>query len=272
MKHTLLAGIVIFILSFTTNLLFADDRFEVFPLKHRTANELIPVIKPLLGKNTAITGQGFNLIVRAPAASLEQVRDIIAQLDRAPKQLRISVRQQRAETQSRHDIGASGTVRSGDAEIQLNDSGPARLKLHESAARSAKNGIQTVHTLEGRQAYIQTGKLVPVPERSIDQFGNRRESIQYKNATTGFYVLPRLSGDQVILDISPHSISLNRHGQQTFDIQQAQTTLRGKIGEWMSIGGIKQQSHSSSKGITRSTQRHDGLNSDFQIRVDITAE
>ena len=272
MKHAFSLGVVFIILTFTANALLAADRVEIFPLKHRTANEVIPIIKPLLGKDAAITGQGFNLIVRAPTASLEQVRDIIAQLDRAPRRLVVSVRQQQAGAISRHNIGASGTIRSGDAEIQLNDSGPARLKLHESVRHSAKKGTQTVHTFEGQQAFIQVGQLVPVPERSIDRFGNQRESIQYKNATMGFYVLPRLSGDQVILDISPHSISLNRHSQQRFDIQQAQTTLRGKIGEWISIGGIKQQRHSSSKGITYSSRRHDGLNSDFQIRVDIIAE
>jgi hypothetical protein len=271
MKHALLR-VVFIILTFTSNVLLAADRIEMFPLKHRTANEVIPVIKPMLGKDAAVSGQGFNLIIRAPEESLEQVRDIIAKLDRAPERLRISVRKEQAGTITRHGIGASGSIRSGDAEIQLNDSGPARLKLHESVGRSAQNGTQTVHTLEGRQALIQVGQLVPVPERSIDRFGNQRESIQYKNATTGFYVLPRLSGDQVILDISPHSISLNRHGQHSFDIQQAQTTVRGKIGEWLSVGGVQQKSHSTSKGITYSTRRHDGLNTDFQIRVDIIAE
>lgn len=272
MKHASSLAIAFIILAFTASILPAADRVEIFPLKHRTANEIIPVIKPLLGKGTAVTGHGFDLIVRAPEESLEQVRNLIVQLDRAPRRLRISVRQQRDEEINKQHIGASGTIRSGDAEVQLNSPGPARLKLYESSGRSEKNGTQTISTIEGRQAFIQIGKLVPVPERSIDQFGNQRESIQYKNATTGFYVLPRLSGDQVILDISPHSISLSRHGQQSFDIHQAQTTLRGKIGEWMSIGGIKQQSHSSQKGTTYSTQRHDGLHSDFQIRVDIIAE
>jgi hypothetical protein len=272
MKHVLSSSVAVIILAFTTNTLLAADRIEMFPLKHRTANKVIPVIKPMLGKDAAVTGQGFNLIIRAPAASLEQARDIIAQLDRAPRRLRISVRKQQTGATTRHDLGVSGSIHSGDAEVQLNDGGPARLKLHESVGDSMQSGTQSVHTQEGRQAFIQVGQLIPVPERSIDRYGNQRDSIQYKTATTGFYVLPRLSGDQVFLDISPHSISMNKHGQHRFDIQQAQTTLRGKIGEWMSIGGIHQQGHSSSKGITRFTRRHDGLNSDYQLRVDIIAE
>lgn len=272
MKNLTILSIVFIIMALTTELLLATDRLQIFPLKHRTADDMIPIIKPLLGNNAVVTGQGFDLIVRAPEESLEQVRELIVQLDQAPKRLRISVRQQHADTINNDGIGVSGTIRSGDARIQLNDSGPARLNLYESTGRSEKNGVQTVHTLDGRQALIQVGKLVPVPERSVDQFGRQRESIHYKNATTGFYVLPRLSNDQVTLDISPHSISLNRHGQQSFDVQQAQTTVRGKIGEWISIGGINQQSHSSSKGITYSTRRNDGLDSDFQIRVEVITE
>lgn len=272
MRHSLFLKISFIALAFITSSLLAADRLEIIPLKHRTANEVIPIIAPLLGKDATVTGQGFNLIIRAPAESLEQVRSIIAQLDRAPKRLRISVRQQQAGSLSGQDIGVSGTISSGDVEIQLNDSGPARLKLHESTRRSAKNGIQTVHALEGRQAFIQVGKLIPVPERSVDRFGNQQESIQYKNASTGFYVLARMNGDQVTLDISPHSISLNRHGQQSFDIRQAQTTVRGKVGTWISIGGVQQKRHSSSKGITYSTRRNDGLDSDFQIRVEVIPE
>jgi hypothetical protein len=272
MKRALSLCVAIIILAFTTNTLLAADRIEMFPLTHRTANEVIPIIKPMLGKDAAVTGQGFNLIIRAPAASLEQARDIIAQLDRAPRRLRISVRKQQAGATVRHNTGASGSIQPGDTRIQLNDAGPARLKLHESVGDSAQNGTQSVHTVEGRQAFIQVGELVPVPGGSIDRYGNQRESIQYKNATTGFYVLPRLGGDQVILDISPHSISLNKRGQHRFDIQQAQTTLHGKIGEWISIGGIHQQGHSGSKGIARFSRRHDELNSDLQIRVDIIAE
>jgi hypothetical protein len=272
MKHALSSSVVFFILAFITKALIAADRIEIFPLKHRTANEVIPIIQPMLGKGTAVTGQGFNLIIRAPAASLEQARDLVARLDRSPRRLRISVRKQRTGAIARQDIKASGVIRSGNTRIQLNDAAPAGLQLHESIENSPQDSTQSVHTIEGRQAFIQVGQLVPVPERSIDSFGNQRQSIDYKNATTGFYVLPRLSGDQVILDISPHSIAIGKHGQHRFDIQRAQTTLRGKIGEWLSIGGIHQQRHSGSKGTAYTSRRRDGLNSDFQLRVDIIAE
>jgi len=272
MKHAFSLGVIFIILTFTANALLSADRVEIFPLKHRAANEIIPIIKPLLGKDAAITGQGFNLIVRAPTASLEQVRDIIAQLDRAAKRLRVSVRSQQAEAPSRQDIGASGTIHSGDAEIQLNDSDPARLKLHESVGRSAKNGTQTVHTLEGRQAFIQVGQLVPVPERNIDRFGNQREIMHYKNATTGFYVVARLSDGQVILDISPHSISVDQHGRQRFNIEQASTSLRGNIGEWMALGAISQTRSQSNKQILSSSEQDRLHNSQLQIKVEIIPE
>ena len=272
MRQISLLKILFIVLIFTTSNLFAIDKLEVIPLKHRTANELIPIVSPLLGKGSTVTGQGFTLIIRAEENDIKQVRDVVARLDQAPKRLRISLRRKKSGTTSGHDLGVSGTIHSGEASIQLGRDEPAKLRIYESTRRSVGNSTQTVHALEGRQAFIQIGQLVPVPERSVDRFGNQQESIKYINASTGFYVLARITDEQVSLDVSPHSITVNKHGQQGFNIQQAKTTLRGKVGTWFSLGGIQQKQHTNSKGITYSTQGRNGLNSEIQIRVDIIAE
>ncbi|WP_126455262.1 secretin N-terminal domain-containing protein [Sulfuriflexus mobilis] len=266
-KHLMLYSFIAMLLISTA--LFAADRIEVISLKHRSVNEIIPIIKPLLGDGTAVSGQGFNLIIRAPESSLLEVRELIQQLDRAPKQLRISVRRQQADTVSRQDIEASGSIRSGDAEIHINKPGPPQLRLYETHGDSNNGGTQTIHVQEGRQAYIQVGQQIPVAQRSIDQFGTIHESIEYKNATTGFYVLGRVNGDHVTLDISPHSISLNRHGQQSFDVQQASTTLNGKLGEWMELGGLTQSEKNNQRGTVYSTRRRKDQDLQIQIRAEI---
>lgn len=269
MNRTLSFYVLLLVINLTINAAHAGGRIELFHLKHRTAEEVAPIIKPLLGKDASVTGQGFKLIVRAQPETLEQVRELLAQLDSAPQRLRISVRQQQAGATGDHDIGAKGTIRSGDTRIQLSDPGPARIKLHESVEHSARNATQTINTLEGRQTFIQVGKLIPYPERSIDEFGSHRESIRYKNATTGFYVVARLHGENVTLNISTHNVGVNRHGQQSFDVQQAQTTLSGKVGEWLTVGGVQQKHVADKNSITYSSRRHDQLNSDFQVRVEL---
>jgi len=63
------------------------------PLHYRMAEELLPILRPLLPPGSAITGAGNVLFVRADAATLTQVRDAVASLDRAPRQLLITVGQ-----------------------------------------------------------------------------------------------------------------------------------------------------------------------------------
>ena len=273
-RHTFITRHVtaFFLCIFLTGLLYAADQIEVIQLKNRPASEIIPLIKPLAGNNSAITGEGFNLIVRAPAETLAQIHELVAQLDRSPKRLRISLRRGREEDLGKTDISASGTISSGDARIQIDNGGPATIKLHETQRHSAAQGTQSINVLEGRRAFMQTGQLVPTGESRTDAYGRHSESIQYRNATTGFYVLPRISGEHVNLEISSHSISLNRHGQQSFDTQQAITSLRGPIGKWIPMAGISQSTESSGSRILHSTRRNDNLDTQLYIKVDIIEE
>jgi len=58
-----------------TNYALADqnDPLQIIDLKNRPADEIIPVIKPLLKPNDAITGTGFQLFIRTDANTLEEV-------------------------------------------------------------------------------------------------------------------------------------------------------------------------------------------------------
>ncbi len=64
---------------------------------------------------------------------------------------------------------------------------------------------------EGTEGYIETGELIPyfsgvnwiVPGMTVG-------GIEYKDATTGFYVLPRIHADNVTLRISPFKNSQSK--------------------------------------------------------------
>ena len=57
------------------------------------AEELIPILQPLVEPGGVITGTGDTLFVRTSAANLGQLREALATLDRAPRQLFITVGQ-----------------------------------------------------------------------------------------------------------------------------------------------------------------------------------
>jgi hypothetical protein len=64
------------------------------------------------------------------------------------------------------------------------------------------------------------------------------DSTEYRDVTTGFYVRPRLSGDRVMLDISPQRESLSGDVRGGVSVQRVVTTVSGRLGEWIEIGGI----------------------------------
>ena len=68
------------------------------------------------------------------------------------------------------------------------------------------------------------------------------ESIQYRDVATGFYVVPRLSGERVTLEIAPQREVLSRDVPGGVDVQRVATTVSGRLGEWLEVGGMVQQS------------------------------
>jgi len=245
------------------------DRIEVIQLQGRSANEIIPIIQPMLDPNAALSAQGYKLIVRGSEKTILRVRELVLQIDHPPQQLMISLRRGSEASFNRNEISASGTINSGSGRLSVNDSQRNAIKLHETQKSINDRSTRRIHVTEGRQAFIQTGQLHPVGERHIDQFGRQNNTVRYKNASSGFYVLPRLSGEYIILDVLQNNVSLDRHGRQRFNIQRTGTTLRGKIGEWISIGGVAQQSQQSRSGILHSTRRDSNSDSQLFIKVDV---
>ncbi len=235
---------------------------EVIPLRYRTAQEIIPIIQPMLAREGSVSGLQGQLIVRTTPANLEEVRRILASIDIAPRQLLITVRQDADADRSRSSAQVSGSVggehgrvtvppasrneRGGNVVIREGDD-HLRANVVEGRSVESDRNTQSVRVMEGREAYVSTGQSVPVRERQVRRVvinGQLVEQVvdgtQYRDVATGFYVLPRLAGDRVTLDISPQRESLSRRVPGGVNVQSVVTTVSGRLGEWMEIGGIGQ--------------------------------
>lgn len=73
-----------------------------------------------------------------------------------------------------------------------------------------------------------------------------------KDVTTGFSVLPRVSGDNVTLEISPQRAVLDQRDGGAINIQRIHTTVSGKLGEWIDIGGAVREQRSVDSDILSS--------------------
>jgi hypothetical protein len=232
---------------------WAQMAVEVIPLRHRTAEEVIPIIQPMLVRDASVSGLRGQLVVRTTRSNLEDIRRILASIDVAARRLQITVAQDVAADGTRRGAEISGTVREGDARLNVPGTGPTprdgvQARVYSNRSMENLRVLQTVQVLEGRSAYVQAGQSVPLPERRVTRsvIGGRVveqvvEGAEYRNVDTGFYVSPRVSGDRVTLDISSQREALTPGRPGAVDVQRATTTVSGRLGEWIEVAGSSEE-------------------------------
>ncbi|MBC8285190.1 MAG: hypothetical protein H8E32_15360 [Nitrospinae bacterium] len=275
--------ISILLISFwTASSAAGQTKLEIIPLKNRLVEEVIPTVRSILGKNGTVTGMHGQLIIRAHPNVLREVKQVLSELDSALKNLRITVKQGsrlRLEEKERSvnaeiPIGKEGSVIIGDPDFDgliLEDgriNGKIRARLLDKNSQEDDMETQVVVTLEGRPALIHVTQSFPVKEIRNLRSGNvltQVESIQFKDVRTGLMVLPRLRGEQVILEVSPQKSRLNGQNFETFGIN---TVVRGQIGEWVELGGVAQNRQGSNAALNGRTTTHKETSRRVFLKVD----
>jgi len=243
----------------------ADYPIEVIELKSRPLDEIIPVIQPFVGTDGTVTGMGNNLIIKASPARVQEIRQLLLTLDRPPRRLVISVGKQGDLMSSSSGYRASADIKAGDSRITINspgrpvDGSRARVRIHETSR-------YRVQALEGRPAWINSGSRIPLQttERYYDQ---ERRTTQLQDVTSGFYVVPRLNGDEVTLEIVQHDDRLGRR-RGVINTQSTGTVVRGRLGEWVELGGIDTSNNSHEGGLGRSVDSRVSNTQGIQVKVE----
>lgn len=235
--------------------LSARAELAVIELKHRSAEELLPIVQPLVDKGGVASGMNYQLILRTSPHNLAEIRKLLNSIDVAPRKLRVTVMQDVDRDTAERLVGISGGVGS-NPRITLPDSGGGagmeigqgrdRLKANVISTRSLEAGrnTQQLQVLEGNRALVRTGQSMPVPQRQVIQhpWGSQVvDTTEYRDVERGFYVLPRVSGDRVTVEIDAQNDAPGRGDPQAVSTQRASTTLSGRLGEWMELGGTGSQ-------------------------------
>lgn len=272
MKHSP-AILLLSVLTLFTTLSNADE-IKVIDLQSRPAEELIPILRPMLEPGGAINGTGFQLIIRASPENLAQLQMAIARLDHAPRQLLITVRQGGDRRSLQREGSISGSYESGSGNISIGSDLPGKergailesggekghitTRIYGTDRQNREALAQSIRTQDGEWATLYAGQSVPYPSQSIVQtpYGTTvQQGIEYKEVTSGFEVRPRLNGERVTLEVRPFFNKLSRKGAGIIDTQQTSTTVTGTLGEWMEIGGIANQEQQHGHGTVYSTRR-----------------
>jgi len=219
---------------------------EIFSLKYRTVEQMMALIRPLVPPPGTVTGIQNQLIVRSTPQNIAEVRAVLERVDTAPRRLLITVRQDADATTERDRLSVSGTVPLGrNGEIVVGAPGGAGVEAQVLSSRRAESdrNTQQVQALEGQPAFIQIGQSVPVPSRQVVRgaFGTQViDTVEYRDIGTGFQVLPRVNGDRVFLDILPQRETPGNAGPGSVNTQRLSTTVSGRLGEWIDLGGATQ--------------------------------
>lgn len=248
----------------------ARAELEVINLQHRSAEDVLPIVRPLLDKDGVASGMHNQLILRTSPHNLAEIKKLLESIDTAPRRLRITVMQNvDDETISRltEVSGSVGLGRNARLDVPAGadnagltaeaGQGANRVRGRIYSTRSLENDRKTqqVQVLEGNRALISVGQSVPVTQRQVVQSPWNTQVVdttQYRDVASGFYVLPRVNGDRVTLEISAQNDSLapNTGNPPTTRVQQVNTTVSGRLGEWMVLGDTSRQTADSATTLS----------------------
>ena len=232
------------------------QELQVILLRHRLAEQVLPALQPLVEPGGTITGMDSMLFVRTSPANFEQLRQAVAALDRQLRQLRITVGQGTVETISDSAVRGSATVGSGDVQVGVNrppvgETGAA-VTARQATQRANLRNLSSVAALEGTETFIAIGQSAPVTTTQVTPgwAGRTVQTTEYRDANTGFYATPRVSGDVVTLDLSP---TQQRFSGPPSDRRVATagitTQVSGRLGEWIRVGGSSTVNRSDTSGL-----------------------
>jgi hypothetical protein len=245
------------------------QQLEVITLKYRNAEQVIPILQPLVAPGGTISGMNNRLIVRTTPANLDELKRVLDVVDARPRQLVISVRQDADVEQRRRgaqvsgsaDLGNAGQVtvpgrpRPGNATL---NAGGLEAQVYSSDSQRTDRLSQSVRVLEGSAALIRIGQSVPIQSRQVivgPGGALTQQSTQYQDADSGFYVKPRVNGDTVTLEISTANDRVISPSTGASSLQQVHTVVSGRLGQWIELGATgAQRSRDESVILRRSDE------------------
>jgi hypothetical protein len=214
----LIRSAVFALLTFFSLAAAGQNTLEIISLRHRTAEQVLATLRPLAEPGATLSGQGSQLFIRTSPANLAEIRRALDALDRPLRRLQISVRFDGTVDATAQELEVGGRVSNRGARLGV--------RAQDSRTSGAERVDQRIQVLEGGRAFIMAGQSTPL------------RSGAFLDTATGFEAVPRLTDETVVLEITQRR---ETPGQQ----QSLVTTVSGRLGEWLEIGGTANQASRS---------------------------
>ena len=244
--------LALIILLLYTALAVAQREMTVVALSYADPNQIAAVIRPYLSGESSVSVYQNQLVLNATATELAKTRELLQKLDSAGRQLLISVRTGTSGSKSQRRLDVDSVITSGNTTITTgspgrHDESRTIIRANNSQTDSTDNGDQTLRVTEGLPAYISTGVSAPVTGYIYGNDGRRYYQQDYVNAVSGFYATAWVNGSSVKIRIDQRNDKLEG---RMIDSQHLQSDINGRLGEWITIGGVDNSSTRNESGWT----------------------
>lgn len=272
------------------NATFAAEEIHVIELKHRSAEEIAPVVRPLLGAADGLSGTNFRLIVRTSDKRFSQIQRLVRTLDVARRSLTLTIKrgvvldETRARNQVSGDVRVGGGTRialpshaagnSGEVTVSRRDSdkaGNLRYRTKRIATSKRDENLHVLRVLDGQRAFVRIGQSQPQVQKTwvlSDRHETRVGGVQTQEVSTGFEILPRVNGDRVHLEITSRLSTAQDPAVGAVNFQQLTTTVSARLGEWIDLGAVTGTNHDISRALLGSLTVHAGEQRTVLIKVE----
>jgi len=211
---------------------------EIVNLQHRSAGEIQAGLAPLLEQGEAVNAAGSRqLLINAGPQRLQQIRRIVKKLDIPLHNLRITVLQNSASSADELNAAAASSARG------------MRGMNADTRDLGGQLNEQRLRVLEGRAARIQIEQWRSGNNVSVYAGVYGVESgATAQSAGAGLTVVPYLLAEgDVRLDLAPWSARLSANG--SVDLNDIQTSIRTKLGQWIELAGNGADRQTSAPGL-----------------------
>ena len=211
---------------------------EVIDLKYRTAAEVIPVLQPPMEQGGALSGQDYKLFVRTSPANLQQLRAALAQIDRQPNQLLVSVRRSTQQQIELERAQVSGTVSNRGANVAV--------RATDSTQRDRSDGVA-----EGFRAWVNRNRQAAFAwiEKTERQPWNEPALAVYATTIAGERPKEAIELAQRITEPELREYTMSVIGKAWFKQDRAAAEA------WLAQPGVSERVRQSSKMVAGERKR-----------------
>ena len=237
---------------------------RTFTPMHADVQALLPSVEALLRPGESVSVYRDTLVVNADEPSLQRIEQLLHELDKAPRNLMISLRRRGNAAMQSGGGAIGGTVQSGDLRITTTRA-PAQgsgveTRTQERVSTASRTGEQSVRALEGHPVRIRDGQLVALGR------GGEWAEIDYAELSEGLAVSARVNGERVTLELSAQNDRVEGNAVRTGSLE---STVSGRLGDWIWLGGTTRQGGSHAEGITATASTRSRGEEQYEVRVEL---